>query len=273
MGAFWACPVCGSPILLNEVSVRCDNNHAFDRAKQGYFNLLLANQKNSQDPGDSREMMLARRSFLNKGFYQPLLDQLSHWVDEYSNTLNLLDSGCGEGYYLNALNHIAEQKGIESFNGYGVDISKEAIKLSARAFPNNQWVVASAFNLPVQNDAADVVLRIFSPAADSECKRVLKPEGRLWRISPGPNHLIELKEELYGKAEIHSLPKQTEGFKLIESLSTSSSAVLKDQAAIQELLTMTPFFWQSPNSRREQLMNQSSLEVTFDFVLEKFGYE
>ena len=53
--------------MLNGTGYTCGNGHSFDRAKQGYCNFLLANQKNSREPGDSVEMVDARRAFFKSG--------------------------------------------------------------------------------------------------------------------------------------------------------------------------------------------------------------
>jgi len=46
--------------------------HSFDIASQGYANLLPVQHKRSRDPGDSKEMVAARRRFLTAGFYSRL---------------------------------------------------------------------------------------------------------------------------------------------------------------------------------------------------------
>jgi len=66
------CPVCSSPLSRAGRSYSCAGKHSYDISKEGYVNLLLANQKQSREPGDSKEMLDARRSFLNKGYYKPL---------------------------------------------------------------------------------------------------------------------------------------------------------------------------------------------------------
>ncbi len=69
-------------------------------AKEGYVNLLPVQHKRSRDPGDSAEMMQARRAFLDAGHYQPLRDaivaQPQERLDEKATAV--LDIGCGEGY-------------------------------------------------------------------------------------------------------------------------------------------------------------------------------
>ena len=70
------CPLCHLPLMLVDRSWRCDNHHQFDQAKEGYVNLLPVQHKNSREPGDSAEMMQARREFLQAGHYQPLRDRV-----------------------------------------------------------------------------------------------------------------------------------------------------------------------------------------------------
>ena len=88
------CPVCSHLLIKEQNTYKCENNHTFDLAKEGYLNLLLNAKKTS---GDSKEMMAARRDFLAKGYYEKLSDRVnqrlkkSHLTDQA-----ILDIGCGE---------------------------------------------------------------------------------------------------------------------------------------------------------------------------------
>ena len=110
------CPVCGEVLFDLKTSIKCKNGHSFDRATSGYFNLHL--NKHSKTPGDSREMVLARRRFLDAGYYAPLRDKLLEIIKEKAPT-SLVDAGCGEGYYTSEFSKICET--------LGVDLSKDAI--------------------------------------------------------------------------------------------------------------------------------------------------
>ncbi|HAT24715.1 MAG TPA: 23S rRNA (guanine(745)-N(1))-methyltransferase, partial [Pantoea septica] len=68
------CPLCHLPLQPENRSWRCENRHQFDQSKEGYLNLLPVQHKGSREPGDSQEMMQARREFLQAGYYQPLRD-------------------------------------------------------------------------------------------------------------------------------------------------------------------------------------------------------
>lgn len=67
-----ACPVCAEALTSDDNQHwQCGNQHSFDRARQGYLNLLLAHKKRSRAPGDDAEMVAARQRLLDSGVYQP----------------------------------------------------------------------------------------------------------------------------------------------------------------------------------------------------------
>ncbi len=100
----FSCPLCHQPLTQANNSFVCPGRHQFDVAKEGYVNLLPVQHKRSRDPGDSAEMMQARRAFLDAGHYQPLRDAIVNVLKEKSNSEDaaILDIGCGEGYYTHA---------------------------------------------------------------------------------------------------------------------------------------------------------------------------
>ena len=69
----YRCPLCQQGLILTDKVFRCENNHCFDQAKEGYVNLLPVQHKHSKDPGDNKEMVNARRAFLDKVF-------INHWL-------------------------------------------------------------------------------------------------------------------------------------------------------------------------------------------------
>ena len=66
------CPVCGEELLSEKSRRYCAAGHSFDRAKEGYTNLLLSNKSKQSVHGDNREMVVARDRFLSSGAYSPL---------------------------------------------------------------------------------------------------------------------------------------------------------------------------------------------------------
>jgi 23S rRNA (guanine745-N1)-methyltransferase len=47
------CPICLAELANTDQGVVCPAGHRFDRARQGYLNLLAVQHKNSRDPGDN----------------------------------------------------------------------------------------------------------------------------------------------------------------------------------------------------------------------------
>jgi hypothetical protein len=101
------CPFCQLTLSESGNTFVCANNHTFDIAREGYVNLLRKKQL-----GDTKEMLVARRQFLEQGYYQPLSDQLNELIYAHlsSSALRVLDAGCGEGYYLGCLQRFLVQK-------------------------------------------------------------------------------------------------------------------------------------------------------------------
>ena len=128
--SIFICPVCGEKLEPAESSYVCPNRHSFDRAKSGYVNLLLSKHMGKAVHGDNRFMIQARRSFLNKGYYEPLCSALCEAVCEHIKGRAILDAGCGEGYYTAAIIDKLREHNIAA-DVYGIDISKEVQRSGA----------------------------------------------------------------------------------------------------------------------------------------------
>lgn len=194
----WICPLCQQPLSAINNGLQCAARHQFDRAREGYVNLLPVQQKKSKNPGDNPAMIEARRRFLHAGHYQPLAAAIANLLPLASGQ-TLLDIGCGEGYY----SQYVEQQ-VKGLQLIGIDISKAAIKAAAKLSPMQQWAVASAYQLPLPNACIDVMLRVYAPSLDSELQRVLKPMGYLLTVTPAPDHLLQFKQRVYQEVRLHS---------------------------------------------------------------------
>lgn len=238
----FSCPLCHQPLSREKNSYICPQRHQFDMAKEGYVNLLPVQHKRSRDPGDSAEMMQARRAFLDAGHYQPLRDaivgQLRERLDEKAAAV--LDIGCGEGYYTHAF-----ADALPEITTFGLDVSKIAIKAAAKRYPQVTFCVASSHRLPFSDTSMDAIIRIYAPCKAEELVRVVKPGGWVITATPGPRHLMELKGLIYNEVHLHAPhAEQLEGFTLQQSDELCYPMRLRGDEAVA-LLQMTPFAWRA----------------------------
>lgn len=265
------CPVCKSQLNRTENSYRCNNNHSFDIARQGYVNLLPVNKKHSDNPGDSKDMVLARREFLESGKYECFSDKLNEIIATIfsgSQNLTILDCGCGEGYYDGRLIENLEKLKI-NYALFGFDISKEAVRFAAGKYKKASFFVGSCFNMPVENECFDLAINVFAPMVESEFCRVLKKGGYLIYAVPGKNHLMGLKkllyENVYENEEKHT---EYDGFEFIERHSVKSEITVDGEMGVN-LFKMTPYYFKTELSAEEKILKNKgfSTEIHFDFLV------
>jgi 23S rRNA (guanine745-N1)-methyltransferase len=268
-----ACPLDGGPLHNIGSAWRCANGHSFDIASQGYINLLPVQQKRSRDPGDSKEMVAARRDFLNPGFYQPIAAAVSRaaLADLPSTTTpNCLDAGCGEGYYLRQL-ATAAIDARQNIALLGLDISKWAIVAAAKQHKQPNWVVGSNANLPVLSGTLDRLLCMFGFPVYGEFARVLKPGGLLLQVDAGPDHLRELREIIYPtlKADRTGEQQTPDGFTRLSCETINYPLELNGSVQIANLLAMTPHLYRASVEGRAKAAALTTLPVTVDVKLSR----
>ena len=260
------CPVCKDALARGERTWRCAAGHSYDVAREGYVNLLITHQRRQREPGDSADMLRHRRAFLDAGHYAPLRDAVAALVPADAA---VLDVGCGEGYYTRELPNPL----------WGIDIAKAAVRLAARRRPDAAWAVASAYDLPVLDGAADVALSIFAPLHSPELERVLRPDGGLViTVVPGPRHLDGLKARFFDEPEPHPEegPFERDGAatslrRVGEPVAVTCELELRDPAVIADLVHMTPYAWYVSPERRQEVIDGGPLVTAADFRIVVYG--
>ena len=256
------CPICGAVLVKADRSFVCENHHSFDIARQGYVNLLTVQQKHSITPGDTREQVLSRRAFLEAGFYAPIADTLVETAKKYGVSGNLLDVGCGEGYYCSQL---ADALDLDLT---GLDISKEAVRCAAAKYKQDRWLCATAAHIPVKDSTVDLLTSLFALTLPEEYRRVLKKDGLYFQVLAAQDHLMGLKNIIYDeillkqKDSVPVLP----GFQLLESLSIRFSFSAQAEQ-IQNLFSMTPHVFRIGKEGARRLRETQTLSDTASCVL------
>jgi 23S rRNA (guanine745-N1)-methyltransferase len=265
----YICPICNAPLVKQQDAWLCEQRHQFDCAKEGYVNLLPVQKKKTKDPGDNKEMMLARREFLNQGFYQPLSDKVNQLALQYAcDATTLLDLGCGEGYYSHRLFNSLQSTTQSRCQLYGLDISKSAIRYAAKCYSALQFCVASAFEMPFADDSFDLGIRIYAPSKIEELQRVIKPGGIFITVSPGPMHHYALKQKIYSEPRLHPQePMVLAGFTYLAHEALSYPLTLIHADDIDHFLNMTPYAWKLSDLQKSQIIAQG-LTCEIDFKIE-----
>ncbi len=270
------CPVCKAALLQQERNLRCENNHSFDAAKQGYWNLLLAHKKRSKDPGDNPEMVQARRQFLEQGFYQPLSDRINQLANKALNNTtesNILDMGCGEGYYTARLAEFIDSNCQSHASITGLDISKHAVKAATQRNKTITWLVASGADIPLPEQSLDLQLVLFSRLMPEAFAKPMKPGSTLLVALPGEQHLIELRQLIYKEVNTsHFDPIKTldEYFELSHREPVSYRLTLESSEQIESLLGMTPHSQRLRPEAKSCISQLEKLELTVDVNLGLF---
>ena len=224
------CPVrdCRLPLLRKERRLVCPNGHSFDVARSGYVNLLQPQERRSKQPGDTTMAIAARRRLHDRGVTAPLLQGISEFLGAGPGD-EVLDAGCGEGFYLGSL---ARQIGVA---GHGVDISTTAIDAAATRYRECEWVVGNADRfLPYADQSFSIVMSITGRMNAAEFGRVLKPNGKLLVALASPEDLIELRGVGTDRTA-RTVETFANSFTLLKTERVTTSADL-DARAVEDIL-------------------------------------
>ena len=256
------CPICQTPIQREDRCFRCENGHSFDIARQGYVNLLPVQQKHSAQPGDTKEQVAARRTFLEGDFYLPIVQALCGLALKYHCSGPILDAGCGEGYYSSRL---ADSMSAQLV---GLDISKEAVRAASGRYKGHLWLCASAAHLPVEDHSIGLLTSLFAMTAPEEFRRALRPDGIFIQVLAAQDHLMGLKGIIYPQLNLKekdSTPALS-GFQLVESLPVKFTFTAEGQQ-LQNLLYMTPHVYRISKEGAEKLRATQQLTDTASCVI------
>ncbi|MFM2485310.1 23S rRNA (guanine(745)-N(1))-methyltransferase [Celerinatantimonas yamalensis] len=257
-----SCPICHGPLIQNGKAWQCNHRHHFDQAKEGYVNLLAVQFKHSKNPGDNATMLKARQLFLQQGYYQPLADALIQMAATAKSYHQILDMGCGEGFYTDQLRQLDAQV-------WGLDIAKRGIQQAAKRYPECRFVVASNQRLPFADQSLDLITRIFAPQDDSQVMRCLRPGAALITVVPGAWHLKQLRQYIYPELRAHvDVPETLPGLTHQQSQTICYPMTL-DANSREQLMDMTPFAWKLTRDTRQQFIEDKS-PVDAQFTLHHY---
>ena len=98
------------------------------------MNLLLSQQTGRKHHGDDKRMVKARSAFLERGYYDPMRQELiKQGLAAARQGMTVLDAGCGEGYYTAEMAKTLREREYRP-KVAGIDISKAALQEAAKLF-------------------------------------------------------------------------------------------------------------------------------------------
>lgn len=256
-----ACPKCHEALTLENKSYKCIHNHCYDIAKTGYINLLLNPDKSCNHPGDNKDSLLCRKTHLNQGYYDGILNEVVNYIKtHHQDHMHILDLGCGEGYYTYQM----KKRLDDQSTFYGLDISKDGITMATKYTKDIYWIVGNSKNIPVLDHSLDVITALFTVVNKDEIKRCLKPDGYMIHVTANPYHLVEFKELIYDEVKMKSDEFIRLPFDIIESYDYKEKIHLKNHEDSLNLLKMTPHFYHIKKEKRHILEELGEFDVTID---------
>lgn len=248
------CPACGKPLARAEGDFACALGHRQNVNRKGCLNLLSRQTDGCYDAA----LFEARSRVLNAGCYEAVLEAIESLLPQPRQ--RILDAGCGDGWYLNALlsRHAAWQ-------GAGVDISRDAIARATDQPCEAVWCVADVRKLPFLDGSFTAVLDVLTPAAYAEFKRVLTPEGVLVKVYPGAGYLKEIRAARglapYAEGQVDAYLREKAAI-LDERHVTREIPV--DAALWRDFIWMTPLCQDLSEKEKQAMAQRVQSAVTID---------
>jgi len=192
--------------------------------------------------------------YIEKGFYTPIRDAVVRAAKPIVSQGLILDAGCGEGYYTEAVSN------LPGAMVWGTDISREAAKACARR--GIFCAVATSARLPLQDGAARGVMCLFAPLEAGEFARILEPEGTLITAVPLREHLWELKKAVYDTPYENPDPNMdVPGFVPEGYEDVRETLYLTAGEDVLALFRMTPYWYKTGRRDQEKLERLKALAV------------
>lgn len=248
------CVACGGELRRMGEDYACAQGHRLNVNRKGCLNFLSAPVDTCYDAA----LFQARRRVFAAGCYQPVADALAELLPD--GPQRLLDAGCGDGWYLNAL--LSQHEG---WQGAGVDISRYAIAQATDQACTALWCVGDLRRLPFQDGTFTAVLDVLTPANYDEFRRVLAPDGLLLKVYPASGYLQELRAA-------RGMPPYAEG-QVEAYLREKAQVVAARRVTVahqvtpelwQDFVWMTPLNQDLSTQEKQTLAQKPAATVTID---------
>ena len=113
-----------------------------------------------------------------------------------------------------------------------------------------------------------MLLNCFSPFAQEEFLRVLRPGGRLIYAVPGAEHLFQMKPSSTKSLTRTGAGSGVSGFEAIGEREVSGSITVP-AGQLEALFAMTPYYWKTPRDGAARLaaLPELTTDISFRFLV------
>lgn len=248
------CAVCGGDMTRLGDDFACMKGHRVNVNRKGCLNFLSTPADSCYDAA----LFAARRRVFAAGCYDAVASAMAGLLPAGEH--RLLDAGCGDGWYLNAL--LTEHP---TWQGAGIDISRDAIFAATDQPCTALWCVGDLRRLPFRDGTFTAVLDVLTPANYGEFRRVLAKDGLLIKVYPGSEYLREIRAAR-GMAPYEE--GQVDAYLREKTTVTGQTRVTISHPVTPELwrdfVWMTPLNQDLSAGEKEALANRCAPMVTVD---------
>ncbi|MGN1370124.1 MAG: methyltransferase domain-containing protein [Aristaeellaceae bacterium] len=249
-----SCPTCGAALVRTGDDFACEKRHRVNVNRKGCLNVLSSQADSCYDA----DLFAARRRVFDAGCYDAVERAIESLLPEGPH--RILDAGCGDGWYLNAL-----LSRHADWCGAGVDISRDAIFQATNHPCTALWVVGDLRRLPFADSSFTAVLDVLTPANYDTFRRVLVPEGLLIKVYPGSGYLKELREarglSLYEEGQVDAYLRE----KAVIAAETRVTVTHQVSDALwRDFVWMTPLMQDLSPAEKEGIAARNAGSVTVD---------
>lgn len=248
------CTVCDGGMSRVGDDFACSKGHRVNANRKGCLNFLSTPADSCYDAA----LFAARRRVFAAGCYDAVASAIAELLPAGAH--RLLDAGCGDGWYLNAL--LADHP---AWQGAGIDISRDAIFAATDQPCTALWCVGDLRRLPFGDGTFTAVLDVLTPANYGEFRRVLAKDGLLIKVYPGSEYLREIRAAR-GMAPYEE--GQVDAYLREKTTVTGQKRVTISHAVTPELwhdfVWMTPLNQDLSAEEKEALAHRCAPTVTVD---------
>ena len=211
----------------------------------------------------------SRIKFLNKGYYDKVVDKLKEYIYNGLKNFNIIDSGCGPGFYMNKIKQFLDSKGITN-NICGFDISEAAVELAKNTYKDLNFFYGDVNSIPVGDKTQDGIICVFSCKNYKEYNRILKDNGKVFIVtSGGKNHFKEIlsivgteKNKDFNRMENEF---KKENFTMNKKEFLEYQINLKNNEDILHIIDTIPNHLEFPEEKLNYFKNLDNLDLTLSF--------